>query len=118
MKIVTDTPMCSLCNTYLENIPHIYLHCIHTNSFIKLLEDFIKKKVDRNYKDPTKTNFIVCNHTSQIINYFNIVAKWYISKRFQAGEMPIWQGYIKLLKLSLTGDKIGHKSCIVSILAD
>ena len=95
MEIVTNTPMCSLCNAYLETIPHIYLHCIHTNSFINLLEDFIKKKLDRNYKDPTKTNFIVCNHTSQIINYFDIVAKWYISKRFQAREMPIWQGYIK-----------------------
>ena len=76
------------------------------------------KKVPAPPPDPTKTNFIVCNHTSRIINYFNIVAKWYISKRFQAGEMPIWQGYIKLLKLTLTGDKIGPKSCIVSILAE
>ena len=87
MKIVTDTPMCSLCNTYLETIPHIYLHCIHTNSFTKILEDFIKRKVDRNYRDPTKINFIVCNHTSQIINYFNIVAKWYIlAKDFRQGK--------------------------------
>ena len=94
LKIVADTPMYILCNTYLKTISHIHLHCIHTNTFIKILEDFIKRKVDRNYKDSTKINFIVCNHTLRIINHFNIVAKWYISKRFQAGEIPICNKYV------------------------
>ena len=117
MKIVTDSAMCSLCSNSLETLSHIYLHCPHTSTFVGELESFIRAKVAPNYRDPKKVHLIVCNHDNQTANYLNMVAKWYISKQFQEGKPLIWEGFIRLLKLALTGDKAERRTAINTALA-
>ena len=116
MKIVTDSANCSLCNNALETISHIYLQCPHTLEFIDILNDTIRLKIDHSYRDLNRKHYVICNHDNQSINYLNIVAKWYLSKQFQAGNNPCWRGFIKLLNLALTGDKPDRKSALEPVI--
>ena len=65
----------------------------------------INEKIDITYVDPTKSLFITCSHTNQIINYINLTAKWYISRQFQNKQPLLWEGYFKHIKLFLHGEK-------------
>ena len=95
------TPMCSLCNSHLETLPHIFLKCSHTLNFRSVLQNFICNKIDPKYCDLKSVYFIINNYNNRVINYVNIAAKWYISKQFQSGQPLLWDGFKKSLRLTL-----------------
>ena len=114
MGIVKDNPYCSMCTetNNIETLSHIFLKCPHTKSFISRLRLCIQMKIDPQYRDRKNVHFIFCNHTNQIINYINIAAKWYISKQFQKGESLVWEGFKRLIKLALIGERSQIKNSI------
>ncbi len=105
MRICRDGGQCSLCHSALETLPHIFLKCKVTIEFVKRLNTFVCMKIDPTYRDPKKFFFITCNHHNNIINYINMSAKWYISKQFQNAKQLTWEGFIRLIRFALTGDK-------------
>ena len=105
MGIELNSPICSLCNSELETLPHIFMKCSHTISFLSRLLTFILLKIDPHYRDPKRIYYITCGHTNKLINYLNTVAKWYISKQFQKGIPLSWESFIKSVRLALHGEK-------------
>ena len=105
MGIEKDNPMCSMCKSHLETLPHIFLKCHHTLQFLIRLRTFIQLKIDPNFRDLKKVHFVTCDHENSIINYVNIAAKWYISKQFQTGELLAWDGFRRMVKMALNGEK-------------
>ena len=105
MKIDSDSPMCSLCRQAVESLIHIFITCHVTNVFIKKVNTFIVNKIDPNYSDPNKFYFITCSHDNILINFLNIIAKWYISRQFQCKNHLIWEGYAKYVKIFICGEK-------------
>ena len=91
MKIVKDNGQCSLCDESLETLEHIFLSCSHTKAFCDKLKCFIQNNIDREFRDRKKMYFVLCNHSNSVINYFNLTAKWYISKN---GIRTIYPGTI------------------------
>ena len=111
-----STPMCSLCNSHLETLPHIFLKCSHTLNFRSVLQDFICTKIDANYCDLKSVHFIISNHNNKVINYVNIAAKWYISKQFQSCQPLLWVGFKKSLRLALNGEKLSLRDILLQVL--
>ncbi len=105
MSIDKDSPVCSLCNCALETLPHIFLECAVTRTFLYLLRKFINSNIDRTYVDPFKYYLITCMHENGQINFINAVAKWYISNRFHNKQSLIWDGFAKQVKMFLQGEK-------------
>ena len=91
---------------------HIFIRCPHTISFLKQLKTFILRKIDPLYRDNNLAHFILLNHSTDIVNYLNLAAKWYISKQFQLEKPLIWQGFVRLVRLALTGEKQNIKSAL------
>ena len=105
MHIAKDNNQCSLCKEALETLEHIFLNCSHTKKFKSRLNNFIKDKVDREYKDMSDYYFIICVHTNPVVNYINLTGKWYISRNFQNAKPLIWDEYVRYVKLALNGEK-------------
>ena len=61
------------------------------------LRAFIKMKLDLQYRDQNNIYFITSSHDNVIINYVNITAKWYISKKFQSGQATVWDGFKRIV---------------------
>ena len=116
MGISQDTPMCSLCNSHLETLPHIFLKCYHTLTFRSVLQNFICGYIDPQYRDSKSVDFITSNHGNKTINYVNIAAKWYISKQFQSGHPLLWDGFKKYLRLALNGEKLSLRDNLLHLL--
>ena len=116
MGIVSDSPMCSLCNSELETLPHIFLKCSHTISFLGRLRSFILLKIDPHFRDSKRIHYITCGHNNNLINYLNTAAKWYISKQFQKGIPLIWEGFIKFIRLALHGEKKSISDNLIKII--
>ena len=116
MGIVKDSPMCSLCNSELETLPHIFLKCSHTVLFLGRLLTFILMKVDPHYRDSKRIHYITGNHNNKIINYLNTVAKWYVSKQFHNGQPLFWEGFKKFVRLALNGEKKVIRDILTPIL--
>ena len=114
MKIEKSSPDCSMCHSTLETLPHIFLHCSHTQSFKSRLKAFITLKLDNQYRDPKNYHFLACNHDNKIINYMNMVSKWYISKQFQNQQILDWLGFKRWITIVLTGEK----SYVINALKD
>ena len=116
MKIVKDNGQCSLCNKSLETLEHIFLNCSHTKIFCEKLSNFIRIKIDREFRDRKKLYFILCNHDNSIINYINLTAKWYISKKFHSSKPLIWDEYIRYIKLALNGEKQTIRVALLEVI--
>ena len=116
MGISHSTPMCSLCNSQLETLPHIFLKCTHTLNFRNVLQNFICTKIDPNYCDLNSVHFIISNYNYKVINYVNIAAKWYISKQFQCCQPLLWDGFKKSLRLALNGEKLSLRDILLQLL--
>ena len=54
---------------------------------------------------------------SLIVNYINITAKWYMSKKFQNAKPLISKEYIRYIRVALTGEKRNIFVTIEEILA-
>ncbi len=105
MNIEKDSAICSLCNSGLETLTHIYLQYPATATFMLHINGFICLNIDRSYTDTHKIHFITCLHDNKYVNYVNAAAKWYISNRFQNKQPLIWDGFIKQVKFFLLGEK-------------
>ena len=105
MKIEKDSPICSLCNSYLETLSHIFIDCAATSSFIQRVNLFIRTSIDESYDDPLRYYLICLSHSDNRINFINSVSCWYIGKSFQNKDILVWERYIKHLKLFSLGEK-------------
>ena len=112
MSIVRDNPICCNCKLNLETLTHIFLNCPHTKSFIILLRSFILLKIDPTYRDQNCKYFITVNHSKQIINYLNMIAKLYISRQFQNEQPLAWDSFKRLIGLVM----VGERECIKKAL--
>ena len=83
MHIARDSDQCSLCNSALETLPHIFLYCPYSKVFTDRLNKFITVNIFTDFRDTKRYYFITCNHNNAIVNYINITAKWYMSKNFK-----------------------------------
>ena len=117
MKIVRDNGKCSLCKSSLETLEHIFLYCSYTKIFTKTLYNFIRQKICREFRDIQSYYLITCDHYNPIVNYLNITAKWYISRKFQNSQPLIWEEYIRYIKFALTGERRNIKAAVEDILA-
>ena len=104
MKIAEDD-ICVLCNNYTETLDHLFIHCTATRVFINTLNDFIVKNIDNTYTDINHYYFITSHHTSDLINYLNLLAKWYISRRAQKELQLEWVYFIIMARYLLIGEK-------------
>ena len=57
------------------------------------------------YSDEGKINFITCFHDSNIVNYINMVGKWFLSRCFQKETKPTWLHFSRLVVKALCGEK-------------
>ena len=89
---------------YLGTLPHIFLQCAHTHPFRLRLSAFITLKLDHHYRDRNNYHFITCNHFNSIINFINMVSKWYINKQFQKHQSFDWSGFKRWIKLVIFGE--------------
>ena len=112
MRIVLDNPNCLKCTNNIETLPHIFINCHHTKSFLSILRTFILLKIDPLYRDNNCSYLITINHSSQVINYLNMVAKWYISKQFQQEQPLSWQGFKRFVHIALLGEKESIQSAL------
>ena len=117
MKIDLESPLCSLCEEEIETLDHIFLHCKHTTEFIERVNQFINSKIDRAYRDTNLYYRITLAHTDNRINFFNAVANWFISKKFQSKSPLIFPAFINEVKLSLLGEKVSISSSFRNIFS-
>ena len=83
MKIAQNN-ICIHCNRKIETLEHIFLDCSVSKRFKNELDLFINaNKIFKGYKDTNGYYWITCNHPNNIINYLNLVAKWYLSRCYQ-----------------------------------
>ena len=66
------------------------------------------------YRDQNCKYFITVTHSNQIINYLNMIAKWYISRQFQNIQPLAWDGFKRLISIAL----VGERECIRKALND
>ena len=105
MHIARDSDQCSLCNSALETLAHIFLYCPYSKVFTDRLNKFITDNIFKDFRDTTRYYFITCNHVNSVVNYLNITAKWYMSRKFQTAKPLIWEEYIRYIRVALTGEK-------------
>ena len=117
IKIDLESPLCSLCEEEIETLDHIFLHCKHTTEFIERVNQFINSKIDRAYRDTNLYYRITLAHTDNRINFFNAVANWFISKKFQSKSPLIFPAFINEVKLSLLGEKVSISSSFRNIFS-
>lgn len=116
MKIVLDNGMCRHCDR-LETLTHIYFECNHASSFINKLGSFIRAKLDNTYSDRLRYYLVTCYHDNHIINYLNMVIKWYISRRYQMSRDLEWSDFINYLKRQMIGDRTAVRSILIPLVA-
>ena len=95
MHIARDSGQCSLCNSALETLPHIFLYCPYSKVFTDGLNKFITDNIFTDFRDIKRNYFIACNHVN-----INITAKWYMSKKFQTAKPLFWEEYIRCIRVA------------------
>ena len=116
MSIVRDNPICCNCKLHLETLAHIFLKCSHTKSFISILRSFILLKIDPTYRGQNCKYLITVTHSNQIINYLNMIAKWYISRQFQNEQPLAWDSFKRLISLAMVGERECIKEALNNIM--
>ena len=117
MGIDPNNRACVFCNSSIETLNHIFVNCRVSINFIDQVNSFICSKLHSDYRDVNKYYFITCNHTDIIINYINMIAKWYLSNCFQYQQLPTWYNFIRRLKKALNGEKPSIVSAITEAVS-
>ena len=103
--IARDSDQCSLCNSALETLPHIFLYCPYSKVFTDRLNKFMTDNIFTDFRATKRYYFITYNHVNTIVNYLHITAEWYMSKQIQTAKPPIWEEYIRYIRVALTEKK-------------
>ena len=53
------------------------------------------------YRDENCKFFITVTHSNKIINYINMIAKWYISRKFKNEQPLVWNSIKRLISLAM-----------------
>ena len=117
MKLET-TNICSFCNDpdVLETLEHIFLHCPHSQAFFHKLKSFIIENFDTSYVDNDKLHLIACNHENHLVNYMNVVGKWFISRSYQMKTPISWVVFVRMLRKIQLGEKTNIRESILRSL--
>jgi hypothetical protein len=116
MKIVPDY-YCSKCSKDVETLDHIFTNCDVASKFIQILNKFICNHIDKDYTDSNRFYLITCHHKSFLVNYLNLIGKWYISRCYQTGGELTWFNFEKYIKKMLSGDLIKIREPIITALS-
>ena len=116
MKIDNDYK-CVKCSNDIETLDHIFIHCQITNNFIVKVNNFISNHILNDYLDNNKFYFITCQHDNYLINYINLIGKWFISRCFQTGMELTWFNFERIVKKMLCGDLSKISEPILSALS-
>ena len=122
MNIVKDNIMAdAVCATVHWKHLSIYFSTAfmkfpNTKIFIRSLNIFIRLKICREYRDINNYYLVTCYHSNLLINYLNITAKWYISKKILNKKRLLWDEYIRFVKFALTGERRSIKVAVDDIL--
>ena len=85
--------------------------------FIGSLNRFIRHNIYREYRDINNHYLVTCYYSNTLINYLNITANWYISKKNQIKKGLLWDDYIMFVKFALTGEQRSIKVAVDDTLA-
>ena len=116
MKLATEDT-CSLCADHIETLDHIYLNCKFSRHFVSLLTIFIRNNIDPLYKDDNHVYFITCYHNNMLINYCNLVGKWFLGRSVQMGDSPVWGKFVRTVRRMLCGEKKMIKEKMLEFLS-
>ena len=63
---------------------------------------------------------MISNHAIPLVNYINLIAKWFISRNFQQTKPLIWDEFVRYAKFALNSDKCvvleqALKSCFIPL---
>ena len=105
MKIDTESAQCYHCNSGLETLPHIFLTCPVTKSFLGKVVDCIVNSIQGDYSDPSQLYYITCSHANPLVNFIWAVAKLYISRQFQLQKELNWNGFRNTVGTMLYGER-------------
>ena len=109
---------CTKCNNNeIETLKHLFLECPASLSFMEAINRLISERVEPGYSDKDMRYFITCGHSNKIVNYINMVSKWYISRSFQSDTPILWSGFLRLTKKILLGEKKEINDKVLEILA-
>ena len=116
MGIDREGGTCSLCELGLETLSHIFMECPNTTFFVTRINNFIKDKIDPDYKDPNRYFFITCCYSNNTIDFLNLCAKWYISRSFQGKKKLVWEVFLSQVRFCLVGEKRELRESLESLL--
>ena len=91
MKIETESDTCHACKENTETLEHQLTASPVTVKLKKILEQKIIK-IKPNYTEDLAT-FVSVTRDSKVVNYLNIIAKFYINKKFRKQKLLWWEEY-------------------------
>ena len=106
MKIENKTDLCHACEINIETLDHQLTACPVTVKFKKILEQKIKQVIP-NYKEDTAA-FITITHENKVVNYLNIIAKYYINKKFRKQKLLWWEEYAWYARYFINCDRLNE----------
>ena len=117
MKIETNST-CSQCNNsgVPETLDHIFIQCPRSKTFFEKLKSFIVSNFESSYIDNDNFHLITCNHDNFIVNYFNAVGKWYISRCYQMSTQISWAAFVGMVRKIQLGEKTNIRDSIMRSL--
>ena len=116
MKLA-DNGYCCFCGPQtLETLDHIYLECPVTNIFLEKLSHFIANNIEQGYTDDHMILHLTCYHANTTVNFLNLLANWYIGRKFQMGKPLFWDEFVKYLGQFLIGEKRQTKQALVNVV--
>ena len=116
MKLA-DNCYCCFCGPQtLETLDHIYLECPVTTAFLEKLSHFIANNIEQGYTDDHMILHLTCYHTNTTVNFLNLLANWYIGRKFQRGKSLFWDEFVKYIGQFLIGEKRQTKQALVNVV--
>ena len=115
--MIAPSNICIHCNLKIETLEHIFLDCTVSKKFKEELNLFINSnKIHKGYKDTNGYYWVTCNHSNHIINYLNLVAKWYLSRCYQTEKVISWYNFTRIINKILYGEKKIIRDAVTALL--
>jgi len=104
MNIERETDQCHACKLEVETLEHQLISCSVTVTFKTELEHKIKVEIP-DYKEDI-ASFVTATHNNKVVNYLNIIAKYYINKKFRQQKLLWWEEYAWYARNFILYDKL------------